>query len=245
MRKRRHRPVPHRRLQPFQSRHLYRHHGRSAKGFAAANQVARRIQFQLEGACDNCQGLGVIYTEIPPSWAWSKSLRNLRGKRFKDEVLEYKLQGKSIADMLEMTVREALNTSSIGRNHQQAAGHQRCGPRLSHPRSAVEHPFRWRMSAHQARQRTPQARQHLRPRQTHYGSAHVGYQPPPRDHRSPGRRGQYGDRDRAQPSVIKHADWIIDMGPEGGNKGGRVMFEGTPKQLLTAKNSLTSEYIRR
>jgi len=45
-------------------------------------------------------------------------------------------------------------------------------------------------------------------------------------------------------SVIKNADWIVDMGPEGGTKGGRVMFEGTPKQLLTAKNSLTSEYIR-
>ena len=44
--------------------------------------------------------------------------------------------------------------------------------------------------------------------------------------------------------MIKNADWIIDMGPEGGTKGGKVMFEGTPKQLLTAENSLISEYIR-
>ena len=44
--------------------------------------------------------------------------------------------------------------------------------------------------------------------------------------------------------VIKNADWIIDMGPEGGNKGGKVMFEGTPKQLLNAKYSLTSAYLR-
>jgi excinuclease UvrABC ATPase subunit len=44
--------------------------------------------------------------------------------------------------------------------------------------------------------------------------------------------------------VIKHADWIIDMGPEGGTKGGKVMFEGTPRQLLTQKNSLTSEFLR-
>ena len=44
--------------------------------------------------------------------------------------------------------------------------------------------------------------------------------------------------------VMKNADWIIDMGPEGGVKGGKVMFEGTPRQLLTAKNSLTSQYIR-
>jgi excinuclease UvrABC ATPase subunit len=44
--------------------------------------------------------------------------------------------------------------------------------------------------------------------------------------------------------VIKNADWIIDMGPEGGNKGGKVIFEGTPRQLLDANHSLTSEYWR-
>jgi excinuclease UvrABC ATPase subunit len=43
--------------------------------------------------------------------------------------------------------------------------------------------------------------------------------------------------------VIKNADWIIDMGPEGGHKGGRVIFEGTPKQLLSAKHSLTSAHL--
>jgi excinuclease UvrABC ATPase subunit len=44
--------------------------------------------------------------------------------------------------------------------------------------------------------------------------------------------------------IIKNADWIIDMGPEGGNKGGRVMFEGTPLQLLNTPQSLTSAYLR-
>src|SRR6185503_18034720 len=44
--------------------------------------------------------------------------------------------------------------------------------------------------------------------------------------------------------VIKNADWIIDLGPEGGSKGGRVMFEGTPQQLLKAKHSITSAYLR-
>lgn len=44
--------------------------------------------------------------------------------------------------------------------------------------------------------------------------------------------------------VIKNADWIIDLGPEGGSKGGRVMFAGTPRQLLGAKQSLTSAYLR-
>ena len=44
--------------------------------------------------------------------------------------------------------------------------------------------------------------------------------------------------------VIKNADWIIDMGPEGGSKGGTIMFEGTPRQLVSAKRSITSEYVR-
>jgi excinuclease UvrABC ATPase subunit len=44
--------------------------------------------------------------------------------------------------------------------------------------------------------------------------------------------------------VIKNADWLIDMGPEGGSKGGKVMFEGTPKEILNAKQSLTSKYLQ-
>ena len=45
-------------------------------------------------------------------------------------------------------------------------------------------------------------------------------------------------------AIIKNADWIIDMGPEGGNKGGRIMFEGTPQQVLECEHSLTSAYLR-
>ena len=44
--------------------------------------------------------------------------------------------------------------------------------------------------------------------------------------------------------IIRNADWIIDMGPEGGSKGGRIMFEGTPEQLVSASQSLTSAYLR-
>ena len=47
------------------------------------------------------------------------------------------------------------------------------------------------------------------------------------------------------PHVIKNADWIIDLGPEGGSRSGQVIFEGTPKELLAAKGSYTAEYLRR
>jgi excinuclease UvrABC ATPase subunit len=44
--------------------------------------------------------------------------------------------------------------------------------------------------------------------------------------------------------VVRSADWIIDLGPEGGSKGGRIVFEGTPKAILAAKKSITGEYLR-
>ncbi len=60
---------------------------------------------------------------------------------------------------------------------------------------------------------------------------------------SPGANRRSGEL-RSAIDVISSADWFIDMGPEGGNKGGRVIFEGTPRALLSAKGSLTSQYLR-
>ena len=65
----------------------------------------------------------------------------------------------------------------------------------------------------------------------------------------PGGPGEGTDRNgfpskRTLLDVISSADWIIDMGPEGGNKGGQIIFEGTPKELLGAKQSLTSKYLK-
>jgi excinuclease ABC subunit A len=59
--------------------------------------------------------------------------------------------------------------------------------------------------------------------------------------RSPARQKEYFN---GLLDVISSADWIIDMGPEGGNKGGQIVFEGTPKELLGAKQSLTSKYLK-
>ena len=84
------------------------------KAFAAANKVSPSLfSFNSEGACENCQGLGVIYTEIPAMGEVKSPCEICEGKRFKDEVLEYKLNGKSINDVLEMTVRQALEYFEI------------------------------------------------------------------------------------------------------------------------------------
>jgi len=84
------------------------------KAFAAANKVSPSLfSFSSEGACGNCQGLGVVYTEIPAMGEVKSPCEICEGKRFKDEVLEYKLNGKSINDVLEMTVEQALEYFKI------------------------------------------------------------------------------------------------------------------------------------
>ena len=79
------------------------------KAFANANKVnAGLFSFNSKGACENCQGLGVVYTDLAFFESVKSPCEVCGGKRFKEEVLAYKLNGKSIADVLEMTVRQAL-----------------------------------------------------------------------------------------------------------------------------------------
>jgi excinuclease ABC A subunit len=79
------------------------------KAFAAVNKVnAGLFSFNSKGACENCQGLGVIYTDLAFLDSVKTPCEICGGKRFKDEVLDYKLNGKSISEVLEMTVQQAL-----------------------------------------------------------------------------------------------------------------------------------------
>src|SRR4029078_5255820 len=79
------------------------------KAFAAANKVSPSLfSFNSKGACENCQGLGVIYTDLAFLSEVKTPCEVCGGKRFKDEVLAYKLNGQSISDVLAMTVAEAL-----------------------------------------------------------------------------------------------------------------------------------------
>jgi excinuclease UvrABC ATPase subunit len=79
------------------------------KAFASANKVSPSLfSFNSEGACENCKGLGVIYTELAFLGEVKTPCEVCGGKRFKDEALGYKLNGKSISDVLAMPVREAL-----------------------------------------------------------------------------------------------------------------------------------------
>jgi len=215
------------------------------KAFAAANKVSPSLfSFNSEGACENCQGLGVIYTEIPAMGEVKSPCEICEGKRFKDEVLEYKLNGKSINDVLEMTVSQALEYFKIDKIASKLQAMSDVGLdylTLGQPLSTL--------SGGECQRIKLASELHKR------GSIYVLDEPTTGLHMSDlthlleivNRLVDAGNTViviEHNTRVIKNADWVIDMGPEGGTKGGKVMFEGTPKQLLTAKNSLTSEYIR-
>jgi excinuclease UvrABC ATPase subunit len=215
------------------------------KAFAAANKVSPSLfSFNSEGACENCQGLGVIYTEIPAMGEVKSPCEICEGKRFKDEVLQYKLNGKSINDVLEMTVRQALEYFKIDKITSKLQAMSDVGLdylTLGQPLSTL--------SGGECQRIKLASELHKQ------GSIYVLDEPTTGLHMSDishlleimNRLVDEGNTViviEHSTSVIKHADWIIDLGPEGGTKGGKVMFEGTPQQLLSAKNSLTSEYIR-
>ncbi len=215
------------------------------KAFAAANKVSSSLfSFNSEGACENCQGLGVIYTEIPAVGEVKSPCEICEGKRFKDEVLEYKLNGKSINDVFEMTVRQALEYFRIDKITTRLQAMSDVGLdylTLGQPLSTL--------SGGECQRIKLASELHKQ------GSIYVLDEPTTGLHMSDiNHLLQIMDRlvdagntvivIEHNTKVIRNADWVIDMGPEGGTKGGRVMFEGTPRQLLTAKNSLTSEYLR-
>ncbi|HEV3276727.1 MAG TPA: excinuclease ABC subunit UvrA [Terriglobia bacterium] len=215
------------------------------KAFAAANKVSPSLfSFNSEGACENCQGLGVIYTDIPAMGEVKSPCEICEGKRFKDEVLEYKLNGKSINDVLEMTVSQALEYFTIDKITSKLQAMSDVGLdylTLGQPLSTL--------SGGECQRIKLASELHKQ------GSIYVLDEPTTGLHMSDlshlleimNRLVDAGNTViviEHSTSVIKNADWVIDMGPEGGTKGGKVMFEGTPRQLLTAKNSLTSEYIR-
>jgi excinuclease UvrABC ATPase subunit len=215
------------------------------KAFAAANNVSPSLfSFNSEGACGNCQGLGVIYTEVPAMGEVKSPCEICEGKRFKDQVLAYKLNGKSINDVLEMTVKQALEYFAIEKITSKLQAMSDVGLdylTLGQPLSTL--------SGGECQRIKLASELHKD------GSIYVLDEPTTGLHMSDISHlleimnglvdsGNTVIAIEHNMGVIKNADWIIDMGPEGGTKGGMVMFEGTPKQLLTAKNSLTSQYIQ-
>lgn len=215
------------------------------KAFATANRVSASLfSFNSSGACENCQGSGVIYTDLAYLDEVKMPCEVCGGKRFKDEVLNYKLHGQSISDVLAMSVQEALDFFNIKEVVRKLQALRDVGLdylTLGQPLSTL--------SGGECQRLKLASELHKK------GSVYVMDEPTTGLHMSDishllaiiNRLVDAGNTViviEHNQDIIKNADWIIDMGPEGGNKGGRVIFEGTPARLLTATHSITGAYLQ-
>lgn len=215
------------------------------KAFAAANKVdAGLFSFNSKGACEACNGTGVVYTDLAFLDAFKSPCEICQGRRFKEDVLAYKLDGKSISEVLAMTVAEAVKlfakrkeiVRKLQAMHDVGLAYLTLGQPLSTLSGGECQRIKLASELHKD------------------GSIYVMDEPTTGLHMSDithllriiDRLVDSGNSViviEHNLDVIRSADWIIDLGPEGGNKGGQVVFEGTPKQLSKAKNSLTGKYL--
>ncbi|ULL16981.1 excinuclease ABC subunit UvrA [Paenibacillus sp. H1-7] len=215
------------------------------KAFASANKVNQGLfSFNSKGACENCQGLGVVYTDLAFLESVKLPCEACGGRRFKEEVLEYKLNGKSIAEVLEMTVEQALDFFELKEVVRKLQAMSDVGLNyitLGQPLSTL--------SGGECQRIKLASELHKK------GSIYVMDEPTTGLHMSDiGHLLEIMNRlvDAGNTviviehnlDVISQADWIIDMGPDGGSNGGQVVFEGTPAQIVHAEQSITGQYLK-
>ncbi|MCG7381920.1 excinuclease ABC subunit UvrA [Paenibacillus sp. ACRRY] len=214
------------------------------KAFAKENKVNQGLfSFNSKGACDNCQGLGVLYKDLSFLDSVKLPCDVCEGRRFKDEVLEYKLGGKSIAEVLEMTVEQALEFFQLKEVVRKLQAMSDVGLNyitLGQPLSTL--------SGGECQRIKLASELHKK------GSIYVMDEPTTGLHMSDiGHLLEIMNRlvDAGNTviviehnlDVISQADWIIDMGPDGGSKGGQVVYEGIPSQIIHAEQSITGRYL--
>jgi excinuclease ABC A subunit len=216
------------------------------KLFAKAGGAdAGLFSFNSAGACEDCQGRGVIITELAYLDPVTTHCEGCDGRRFKEDVLVHKLRGKSIADVLELPAREAAEfftekavAPKLHALIDTGLGYLRLGQSLS-SLSGGE------------RQRIKLADQLAAT-----GTVYVLDEPTTGLHledidtllallNSMVDRGNTVIVVEHNLALVAQADWIIDLGPDGGKNGGEIVFTGTPEKLLTAENSLTADHLRR
>lgn len=215
------------------------------KAFAAANKVSPGLfSFNSKGACEHCQGLGVVSMNLAFLDSVDLPCEACGGKRFKDEVLAYELDGKSIADVLEMTVEQALGFFKLKEVVRKLQAMSDVGLNyltLGQPLSTL--------SGGECQRIKLASELHKK------GSIYVMDEPTTGLHMSDiGHLLEIMNRlvDAGNTviviehnlEVIGQADWIIDMGPDGGSRGGQVVFEGTPSGIVQAEQSITGKYLR-
>jgi excinuclease UvrABC ATPase subunit len=217
--------------------------------FAKANGVkAALFSANSEGACPACKGAGVIYTELGFMDTVSTPCEACEGKRFQPAVLDYHLGGRDISEVLAMSVTEADAFFGAGEARTPAAhailqrltdvglGYLRLGQPL--PTLSGGERQRLKLATHMAEK----------------GGVYILDEPTSGLHLADvehllGLLDRLVDSGKTviviehHQAVMAHADWIIDLGPGAGHDGGRIVFEGTPADLIAARSTLTGEHL--
>jgi excinuclease UvrABC ATPase subunit len=219
------------------------------KAFAKASGVKPALfSSNSEGACPTCNGAGVIYTELGVMATVESTCEECEGKRFQASVLEYTLGGRNIAEVLAMSVTEAEAFFDAGEARTPAAhkildrladvglGYLSLGQPLTTLSGGERQ--RLKLATHMAEK----------------GDVFVLDEPTTGLHLADveqllGLIDRLVDSGKSviviahHQAVMAHADWIIDLGPGAGHDGGRIVFEGTPAELVAARSTLTGEHL--
>lgn len=219
------------------------------KAFAKANGVKPALfSANSEGACPNCNGAGVVFTDLAMMAGVASTCEECEGKRYDASVLEYHLGGRDISEVLAMPVTEAEEFFGTGEARIPAAhrilanladvglGYLSLGQPLTTLSGGERQ--RLKLATHMAEK----------------GGVYVLDEPTTGLHLADveqllGLLDRLVDSGKSviviehHQAVMAHADWIIDLGPGAGHDGGRIVFEGTPADLIAARSTLTGEHL--
>ena len=219
------------------------------KAFAKANGVKPALfSSNSDGACPTCNGAGVIYTDLAIMAGVATTCEECEGKRFDASVLEYKLGGRDISDVLAMSVTEAEKFFGSGEARTPAAhgillrladvglGYLTIGQPLTTLSGGERQ--RLKLGTHLAEK----------------GGVYILDEPTTGLHLADVEQlllllDRLVDSGKSviviehHQAVMAHADWIIDLGPGAGHDGGRIVFEGTPADLVADRSTLTGEHL--
>ena len=217
--------------------------------FAKANGVKPALfSSNSEGACPTCNGAGVIFTDLGVMATVESACEECEGKRFQASVLEYTLGGRDISEVLAMSVSDAEEFFDHGEARTPAA--HKVLDRLAdvglgyltlgQPLTTLSGGERQRLK--------------LAAQMPEKADVYVLDEPTTGLHLADvenllGMLDRLVDSGRSviviehHQAVMAHADWIIDLGPGAGHDGGRIVFEGTPADLVAARSTLTGEHL--
>jgi excinuclease UvrABC ATPase subunit len=223
------------------------------KAFAKAGGVKPALfSPNSEGACPTCNGAGVIYTDLAMMAGVTTTCEECAGKRFQAAVLEYKLGGKDISEVLAMSVTAGAEFFGAGEAKTPAAhailtrlldvglGYVTLGQPLTTLSGGERQ--RLKLATHMEEKRSgPHGVCVLDEPTTGLHLADV--------EQLLGLLDRLVDSGRSviviehHQAVMAHADWIIDLGPGAGHDGGRIVFDGTPADLVAGRSTLTGEHL--